>query len=142
MTQIRAATCCPPEPPAQVFRSTRSRSAFSAPIICLLVQSVFMAGTTLTDSSSKNLLNSTTYDASLGMTKILNRHTVKFGYEHRRYYDNFYNSASSEFRFQSTRPITSPSTIVETTRALPMASDPRCSESMTAPSPPAPIREP
>jgi len=59
MTQIRAATCCPPELQPQVFRSTRSRSAFSAPIICLLSSSVFMAGTTLTDSSSKNLLNST-----------------------------------------------------------------------------------
>ncbi len=65
------------------------------------VQSVFMGGTTITDNAALAVTNSTTYNAAVSMVKILNRHTVKFGYEHRRYYDNFYNSASSEFRFQS-----------------------------------------
>lgn len=65
------------------------------------VQSVFMGGTTITDNGTEAITNSTTYEVSISMTKVLNRHTLKFGYEHRRYYDNFYNSASSEFRFQS-----------------------------------------
>jgi hypothetical protein len=34
---------------------------------------------------------STTYDFALSGTKILNKHTIKFGVEHRRYYDNFVN---------------------------------------------------
>ena len=65
------------------------------------VQSVFMGGTNITDNAALSVTNSTTYNVAVSMVKILNRHTVKFGYEHRRYYDNFYSAASSEFRFQS-----------------------------------------
>lgn len=40
--------------------------------------------------------NSTTYNATVAMSKILTRHTLKFGYEHRRYYDNFADSGSGQ----------------------------------------------
>jgi len=45
--------------------------------------------TTISDSAGLNVANSTTYNTALSMTKILANHTLKFGYEHRRYYDNF-----------------------------------------------------
>ncbi|HZN10684.1 MAG TPA: TonB-dependent receptor [Blastocatellia bacterium] len=45
---------------------------------------------------SKNL---TTYNAAASMVKILGRHTAKFGYEHRRYYDNFRQGTVGSFYF-------------------------------------------
>ncbi|MDQ3253560.1 MAG: TonB-dependent receptor, partial [Acidobacteriota bacterium] len=47
-----------------------------------------------------SVTNSTTYNAGASMVKILSRHTVKFGYEHRRYYDNYLNSGGGNFVFQ------------------------------------------
>jgi hypothetical protein len=44
---------------------------------------------------SFNQLNSTNFTYSVALTKILNRHTMKFGYEARRYYDNFSRSAGA-----------------------------------------------
>lgn len=40
-------------------------------------------------------LNTTNFSYSTSLTKILNRHTFKFGYEGRRYYDNFTQAAGS-----------------------------------------------
>lgn len=40
-------------------------------------------------TNQANQMNSTTYDFSFTGTKILNRQTLKFGFENRRYYDNF-----------------------------------------------------
>ncbi|MEJ7710180.1 MAG: hypothetical protein WKF84_10020 [Pyrinomonadaceae bacterium] len=52
------------------------------------------------------VVNSTTYNPSVSMIKILNRHTVKFGYEHRRYYDNFINARRRKLlSFNKTRSI-------------------------------------
>jgi len=45
---------------------------------------------------SKNL---TAYNASASMVKILGKHTAKFGYEHRRYYDNFRQGTVGGFYF-------------------------------------------
>lgn len=42
-----------------------------------------------------NLLNSTNFSYTISLTKILNRHTLKFGYDGRRYYDNFTQAAGS-----------------------------------------------
>lgn len=42
-----------------------------------------------------NALNTTNFMYSVALTKILNRHTMKFGYEGRRYYDNFNQPAGS-----------------------------------------------
>jgi hypothetical protein len=52
----------------------------------------------LIDGVSANSSNLTTYDAGVSMTKILNHHTLKFGYEHRRYYDNYQGGASSDWK--------------------------------------------
>ncbi len=43
------------------------------------------------DSPSVNIQVSTTYDFSVTGTKVLSRHTLKFGLETRRYYDNYTN---------------------------------------------------
>ncbi|MGC9998650.1 MAG: carboxypeptidase-like regulatory domain-containing protein [Bryobacteraceae bacterium] len=43
------------------------------------------------DSPSETIAIPTTYDFGVTGTKILNRHTLKFGMESRRYYDNFLN---------------------------------------------------
>jgi len=40
---------------------------------------------------------STALDAAASLSKIMSRHTVKFGYEHRRWYDNQYQSGSGQF---------------------------------------------
>jgi hypothetical protein len=41
------------------------------------------------DAPAFQVNNSTSYDVTPSLVKVLNRHTLKFGYEHRRYYDNF-----------------------------------------------------
>jgi outer membrane receptor protein involved in Fe transport len=51
---------------------------------------------------TENLAASTTYNAAASMVKILTKHTVKFGYEHRRYYDNFINGSNGQFVFLGT----------------------------------------
>jgi hypothetical protein len=55
----------------------------------------FMSGTAYGQRAAQNILNSTTYNFGSTATKIMAKHTLKFGFEHRRYYDNFINSASS-----------------------------------------------
>jgi hypothetical protein len=44
---------------------------------------------------SKNALYTTNFSYAASLTKILNRHTLKFGYDGRRYYDNFSQAAGS-----------------------------------------------
>jgi hypothetical protein len=57
----------------------------------------------LVTNAGTNLINSTSIVYAASLTKILNRHTLQFGYEGRRYYDNIENSAEQtggdEFRF-------------------------------------------
>ena len=53
----------------------------------------------VTSSQTVAVTNSTTYDFGLTATKILGSHTVKFGVQHRRYFDNFFNSGSGAFSF-------------------------------------------
>ena len=52
----------------------------------------------LIDGASSNSSNLTTYDTGVSITKILNHHTLKFGYEHRRYYDNYSSAAGSDWK--------------------------------------------
>lgn len=47
------------------------------------------------NGASSQRFNSTNAQFSAMLTKILGRHSLKFGYEGRRYYDNFYNSSST-----------------------------------------------
>jgi hypothetical protein len=54
----------------------------------------FMSGTPYAQAGSLSIMNSTTYNAAGTVTKILAHHTLKFGGEHRRYYDNFLNSGT------------------------------------------------
>jgi len=42
-----------------------------------------------------NTTNSTSYQGNVSLTKVLARHTLKMGYEYRRYYDNFLNSGGA-----------------------------------------------
>lgn len=51
--------------------------------------------TPMIDSATTNVTNATTYDVNLAMVKTLNKHMLRFGYEHRRYYDNFTNGSSA-----------------------------------------------
>jgi len=55
------------------------------------VQEDFQAGGYFANAPSNAITVSTTYDFNFSATKILSRHTLKFGVEHRRYYDNFVN---------------------------------------------------
>lgn len=52
-------------------------------------------GNALIDNAGNAVTNSAVYQADVSIVKILQRHTVKFGYETRRYYDNFLNSGSA-----------------------------------------------
>ncbi len=45
-----------------------------------------------TDAPHSNVLSYNNFNTSAALTKIWNKHTVKFGGEHRRYYDNFLES--------------------------------------------------
>ncbi len=51
--------------------------------------------TPIVDTAGANTVNATTYNANIAMVKTLNKHMIKFGYEHRRYYDNVTNSANA-----------------------------------------------
>jgi len=51
--------------------------------------------------ASNTRYNSTSAQFSAMLTKILGRHSVKFGYEGRRYYDNFYSSSNSTMFFDA-----------------------------------------
>ncbi len=51
--------------------------------------------TPIVDTANVNTSNSTVYDAHLALVKTLNRHMLKFGYEHRRYYDNVTKGANA-----------------------------------------------
>ncbi len=53
----------------------------------------------ITNSQSRSVVNNTTYDFGITATKIVQRHTVKFGVQHRRYYDNFFNAGNGVFSF-------------------------------------------
>lgn len=53
------------------------------------------SGNALIDNAGNSVKNSTVYQANLSMTKVLAKHTLKFGYEHRRYYDNFLSSGGA-----------------------------------------------
>lgn len=55
----------------------------------------FMSGTAYAQAASVAITNSTTYAFAPTVTKVLAKHTLKFGVEHRRYYDNFLNSGGS-----------------------------------------------
>jgi hypothetical protein len=60
-------------------------------------------GTTVGDiTSGGNAFQTaqTSYNASVSMTKIVSRHNLKYGYEHRRFYDNRNNGGSGNFVFQ------------------------------------------
>lgn len=65
------------------------------------VPTIQMAGPTeFSNQPRVSVANSTTFNPSVSMIKILDRHTVKFGYEHRRYYDNFSATGEKIFSFQ------------------------------------------
>lgn len=51
--------------------------------------------TPIVDTAAVNSSNSTVYNANIALVKTLNKHMLKFGYEHRRYYDNVTNGASA-----------------------------------------------
>jgi len=70
-----------------------------------MLRSTFMGGTFLSagvhvEGVATNIVANTTYHAGAAMTKILGRHTVKYGYEHRRYYDNYFTSTQGDVTFQ------------------------------------------
>lgn len=50
-------------------------------------------------SPNVNKENLTTFQTAASMIKVLNRHTIKFGYEHRRYYDNYSSTGFSDTKF-------------------------------------------
>ena len=55
----------------------------------------FMSGSPYAQAGASTVTNSTTYNFAGAATKMYSRHVVKFGVEHRRYYDNFYNEGGA-----------------------------------------------
>ncbi|MDZ4796976.1 MAG: TonB-dependent receptor, partial [Bryobacteraceae bacterium] len=55
----------------------------------------------ITQTGGTAVTNNTTYDTGLTMTRILNRHTIRYGVQHRRYFDNLWNSGNGTFRFMA-----------------------------------------
>jgi hypothetical protein len=55
------------------------------------IQEDFQTGGYYGNSPTDAITVSTTYDFAFTGTKVLNKHTIKFGVESRRYYDNFLN---------------------------------------------------
>ena len=55
----------------------------------------FMGATPYAQASQQSITNSTTATVAATMIKTFNSHTLKFGGEHRRYYDDFYNAGGN-----------------------------------------------
>jgi hypothetical protein len=55
--------------------------------------------TVIADSGFSSTMNSTSYNANASLTKILTKHTLKFGFETRRYYDNFISNGASSWPY-------------------------------------------
>lgn len=53
----------------------------------------------IVNSANLAVNNATSYNLGIGATKVAGRHTLKFGGEHRRYYDNFFNSGGGNYTF-------------------------------------------
>ncbi len=63
------------------------------------IQTDFMGGFNPGATNSVNQSISTTYNVGFTVTKVLGRHTIKSGYEGRRYYDNYYTSGNGIITF-------------------------------------------
>ncbi len=79
----------------------------SLPYICVNFQSdcglnngvqggVWLGGS-LDGQPDFSVANSTTYQGNVTIAKVLGRHTLQTGFEHRRYYDNYWNGGSGQF---------------------------------------------
>lgn len=55
----------------------------------------FMGATPYAQAGQESIVNSTTAVLAGSLTKTFTKHTIKFGGEHRRYYDDFYNSGGA-----------------------------------------------
>src|SRR4029077_1286427 len=55
----------------------------------------FMGGTPHAQAGVYSVTNSTNYTFASTLTKLMSKHTLKFGGEHRRYYDNFLDAGSA-----------------------------------------------
>ena len=59
------------------------------------INNTFMSGTAYGQAGAATVANSTSYNFALTTTKVFAKHVVKFGGEHRRYYDNFLNAGGA-----------------------------------------------
>ncbi len=53
----------------------------------------------ITENATQNIRNYTTYDGGFAFTKMTGRHTLKFGFQHTRYFDNFSSAGGGTFSF-------------------------------------------
>ncbi len=54
---------------------------------------------TFTDSASRNVSNYSTYDTGFTVTKLAGRHTIKTGFQHSRFFDNFSTAGTGVYSF-------------------------------------------
>ena len=59
------------------------------------IDNTFMSGTAYAQRGTATIVNSTSYNFGGSVTKVLSNHTLKFGGESRRYYDNFTNAGTA-----------------------------------------------
>jgi hypothetical protein len=50
--------------------------------------------------ATPRVFNGSTYNAAVSLAKIVTKHTLRYGYEHRRYYDNYFTGGDAQFWFQ------------------------------------------
>jgi hypothetical protein len=81
--------------------AVKSLQAVLPPILDHLMGPTAIPWTSVPDMSDvigngyDGVTNSTSYQGNVSLTKVLAKHTLKFGYEYRRYYDNFSNSGGA-----------------------------------------------
>ncbi len=69
------------------------------------IQDSFMGATDFSQAGLASVTNSTTWDFADTITKVMSSHTLKFGGEMRRYYDNFVDSGSSNIMNFDVNPV-------------------------------------
>ena len=55
------------------------------------------AGNDFANGGYTNFVHNTTYQGNLAMTQVLSKHTLKYGYEMRRYYDNTQSAGTANY---------------------------------------------
>ena len=85
--------------PADVTNASIPMDSITKTLLGTNLPSVDASGTAITSSASASVTNATTYTIGASITKMMGRHTIKSGFQHNRYSDNFSTTGSGTFNF-------------------------------------------